>query len=92
MSPDSKGKFFPQHGDNAFLGQFNDMHLLNLLHINQLFSRGGQNPKWSDSDYLAYERVDFRETNDEANATILSFMLAKNGENGQARNWQTGFP
>ena len=92
LSPDSKGKFFPQHGDNAFLGQFNDMHLLNLLHINQLFSRGGQNPGWSDSDYLAYERVDFRETNDEANATILSFMLAKNGENGQARNWQTGFP
>ena len=30
LSPDSKGKFFPQHGDNAFLGQFNDMHLLNL--------------------------------------------------------------
>ena len=33
LAPDSKGKFFPQHGNNPFLGQFNDNHLINLLYI-----------------------------------------------------------
>ena len=92
LAPDSKGKFFPQHGNNPFLGQFNDNHLLNLLYINQLFARGEQQPRWSDDNYVAYERLDFRETSNEANATILSYLLARNGSGGQARSWQSSFP
>ncbi len=85
-------KYFPQHGDNAFLGQYNDKHLLNLLYINQLFARGEQLPKWGDSSYVAYERRDFRETGHPGNAVILAFMAARNGAGGQARSWGTTFP
>ncbi|WP_168442445.1 alpha-amylase family glycosyl hydrolase [Pontiella desulfatans] len=90
--PDSSGKYFPQHGNNPFLGQFNDNHLLNLLQINQLFARGEQNPKWSDDSYVAYERRDWRETGNEGNAVVLAFMMARNGAGGQARSWGTSFP
>jgi hypothetical protein len=87
----SDGKYFPQHGDNPFLGQFGDPHLLNLLYINQLFARGEQRAKWSDDSYVAYERLDWRETGDEGNAVILAFMMARNGAGGQARGWTTTF-
>ncbi len=85
-------KYFPQHGDNAFLGQYNDQHLRNLLAINQLFARGEQLAKWGDSSYVAYERRDFRETGDAGNAVVLAFMAARNGAGGQARGWTTTFP
>jgi len=89
--PDSAGKFFPQHGDNAFLGQYGDQNLVNLLYINQLFARGEQLPKWGDDSYVAYERRDFRETGDAGNAIILAYMMARNGAGGQARSWTTTF-
>ncbi|MBI9020342.1 MAG: hypothetical protein JEZ10_03700 [Verrucomicrobia bacterium] len=89
--PDSAGKFFPQHGDNPFLGQYGDNHLLNLLYINQLFGRGYQIPKYSDDSYVAYERQDFRETGDAGNAVIMAYMMARNGAGGQARGWTTSF-
>ncbi len=92
LYPGSSGKYFPQHGDNPFLGQFGDNHLLNLLYINQLFARGEQNPKWSDDSYVAYERRDWRETGIEGNAVILSYMMARNGAGGQSRSWTTSFP
>ncbi len=93
LYPDSNGKFFPQHGDNAFLGQFGDSHLLNLLYINQLFAHGEQLAKWSDDSYVAYERRDWRESPvSDGNAVILAYMMARNGAGGQARSWTTTFP
>ncbi len=92
LYPDAAGKFFPQHGNNAFLGQFNDTHILDLLRINQLFARGQQVGKWSDNDFVAYERQDWREANDASGATTLSFLLARNGTSNQSRNFSTDFP
>jgi len=90
--PDSAGKFFPQHGDNAFLGQYDDPNLLNLLYINQLFARGEQKPKWSDDSYVAYERWDERESpTSDGNAVIMAYMMARNGAGGQSRPWTTSF-
>ena len=85
-------KYFPQHGNNAILGEYNDAHLPNLLYINQLFARGEQLAKWGDSSYVAYERRDFRETGNAGNAVILAFMAARNGAGGQSRGWTTTFP
>ena len=92
LYPDAAGKFFPQHGNNAFLGQFNDKHILDLLRINQLFARGQQVGRWSDNDFVAYERQDWREASSASGATTLAFMLARNGTSMQARNWSTDFP
>jgi glycosidase len=88
---DQNGKYFPQHGDNAFVGQYGDKHLPNLLYIHQLFARGDQVAKWGDSSYVAYERHDYRETGHPGNAVILAFMMARNGAGGQARGWTTTF-
>ena len=90
----SDGKYFPAHGDNAFLGQFGDKHLLNLLYVNQLFARGDQIPKWSDADYCAYERRDKRENPGmtDADGTVLLFMMARNGTGGASRDYATTFP
>lgn len=105
--PDSDGKLFPQNGDNAFVGQFGDSSLPNLLYINQCFVRGpqvwdgggaaieGQIPKWSDEHFVAYERRDKRENQimtDEDGTTLL-FMMARNGApGGQSRGLTTTFP
>jgi hypothetical protein len=105
-TPDADGKFFPQNGDNAFVGQFGDRHLPNLLYIHECFARGpqvwsngtpieGQIPKWSDQHYVAYERRDKRENQvmtDEDGSTLI-FMAARNGApGGQARDFTTTFP
>lgn len=92
--PDANGKFFPQHGDIAFVGQFGDKHLPNLLYINQLFARGIQNPKWSDAGYCAYERLDYRENASmtASDAAVLLFMMARNGSGGGSRDYATSFP
>jgi hypothetical protein len=88
------GKYFPAIGNNAFLGQFGDSHLPNLLYINQLFGRGDQVPKWADSDYLAYERRDKRENGgmSDSDGTVLLFMMARNGSGGASRDYATTFP
>lgn len=88
------GKYFPARGDNAFLGQFGDPHLPNLLYIHQLFARGDQIPKWSDTDYCAYERRDKRENPGmtDADGTVLLFMMARNGSGGASRDYPTTFP
>ncbi len=85
---------FPQIGNNAFVGQFGDLHLPNLCYINELFGRGSQNPKWSDQTYCAYERQDFRENTNmtAADATTLLFMMAQNGSGGESRSYATSFP
>lgn len=92
----SDGKYFPSIGNNAFLGQFGDNHLPNLLYINQLFGRGDQVGKWSDSDYCAYERRDKRENTSmsDADGTVLLFMMARNGVlgGGASRTNTTTFP
>lgn len=88
------GKYFPARGDNAFLGEFGDQHLPNLLYINQLFARGDQAPKWSDANYCAYERRDKRENPgmSDADGTVLLYMMARNGSGGASRDYATTFP
>jgi glycosidase len=88
------GKYFPARGDNAFLGQFGDQHLPNLLYIHELFARGDQIPKWADADYCAYERRDKRENPGmtDADGTVLLFMMARNGTGGASRDYPTTFP
>jgi hypothetical protein len=89
---------FPLVADNAFLGEFvasnPPPYLPNLGYINQLFSHGNQNPKWSDQTYCAYERLDFRENSgmSTSSAAVLLFMMAQNGSGGQSRGYATSFP
>ncbi|MBX7211499.1 MAG: hypothetical protein K1X78_24550 [Verrucomicrobiaceae bacterium] len=88
------GGAFPRHANTAFLGQFGDGRVPNLTYIHDQFARGYQVGKWSDADFIAYERIDKRENGamaDSDGVTML-FMINDNYASGQARTFNTSFP
>ncbi len=88
------GGAFPRHANTAFLGQFNDPSIPNLLYIHNQFARGYQLPKFSDADFVAYERIDKRENlaMSEADGVTMLFLLNDNYANGVGRQFSTSFP
>ncbi len=87
------GGAFPRHANTAFLGQWDDSRVPNLLHIHNQFARGYQAGKWADQDVVIYERIDKREHDNmsDADGVTLLFMLNDNYANGQGRNFSTSF-
>jgi glycosidase len=55
------GGEFPRIANSAFLGQWNDSRIPNLVYIHNHFARGYQKGIWSDADLVVYERIDKRE-------------------------------
>ncbi len=92
------GGAFPRHANTAFLGQFGDPQIPNLLKIHQDFARGLQQGRWSDSDFLAYERRDNRNPDgsvrlgNASDEVTMVVMLNDNTAAGQARPFQHSFP
>ncbi|GHB99995.1 alpha-amylase family glycosyl hydrolase [Cerasicoccus arenae] len=88
------GGAFPRHANTAFLGQWDDARVPNLLHIHEQFARGYQQGKWSDGDVVIYERVDKRENGgmSDADGVTMLFMLNDDYSSGHGRNFGTSFP
>ncbi len=88
------GGAFPRHANTAFLGQFNDPKIPNLLYIHNQFARGYQLGKWSDADFVAYERIDKREnlSMPDGDGVTMLFLLNDNYAAGQGRNFNPSFP
>ncbi len=92
------GGAFPRHANTAFLGQFGDPSIPNLLQIHNNFARGLQNGLWADNDYLAYERRDNRRPDGStrigsaADEVTMVIMLNDNSASGQARPISSSFP
>jgi len=88
------GGAFPRHANTAFLGQFGDFRIPNVVDLHNHFARGEQIPKWSDGDVIAYERRDKRENvgMSDADGTVLAFLLNDNLADGQFRDIPTTFP
>ena len=88
------GGAFPRHANTNFLGQFNDPRIPNLLYIHNQFARGYQQGKWSDNDFVAYERIDKRENSSmsDADGCTMLFLLNDNYAAGQGRNFDFSFP
>ena len=88
------GGAFPRHANTAFLGQWGDPRIPNLLYIHNQFARGYQVGRWSAADLIAYERVDKREngTMSDADGTTLLVMLNDNYAAGQGHAYRSGFP
>ena len=88
------GGAFPRHSNTAFLGQFGDNRLSNLMHFHQNFARGTQKGAYGGSpDLVAYERIDRRTgaSNDAAGAVAL-VMVNDNYANGVGQSYTTSFP
>ena len=77
-----------------FLGQFADPRLPNLAYIHQHFARGWQSGRWSDADFVAYERIDKRENGSmsDADGVTALMMFNDNFAAGQARGFSTSYP
>lgn len=88
------GGAFPRHANTNFLGQFADPRLPNLAYIHQHFARGWQSGRWSDGDFVAYERIDKRENGgmSDADGVTALFLFNDNFAAGQARGFSTSFP
>lgn len=92
------GGAFPRHANTAFLGQFGDSRIPNILKIHKDFARGHQEGRWSDSDYIAFERRDNRNKTGGTRSGIASdeitmvVMMNDNTVNGQSRPIWTSFP
>ncbi|HEX8077307.1 MAG TPA: hypothetical protein VF511_05790, partial [Chthoniobacterales bacterium] len=75
------------------LGQFNDPRIPNLLYIHNQFARGYQQPRFSDADFVAYERIDKRENGSmpDSDGVTMLFLMNDNFANGQGRQFNTSF-
>lgn len=82
------GGAFPRHANTAFLGQWGDGRIPNLLGIHQNFARGDQRGAWADGDFLAYERIDKRENPgmSDADGVTMLVLVNDNYSSGQSRD------
>ena len=91
----ASGGAFPRWANTAFLGQWGDLRVPNLLYIHDQFARGYQRGVFSDSDYVAYERLDWRQGGStDADKVTMLFLLNDNYAAGQCRSidQNTSFP
>jgi hypothetical protein len=89
------GGEFPRIANTAFLGQWNDSRIPNLVYIHNHFARGSQRGIWSDADLVVYERIDKRENQSMGNWDGVTgvAMINDNMTAGRAeRRIRTSFP
>ena len=87
------GGAFPRHANTAYLGQWSDNRIRNLVGIHNDFARGDHIKIMGDGDVAIYERRDMREgLVDYDVATVLLMMVNDNYSDGQSRSFTTTFP
>jgi hypothetical protein len=84
------GGAFPRHANTAFLGQFSDNRIPNLLYIHNQFARGWQWGRYADADYVAYERHEG--SGAASNTVTMIFLLNDNYASGLSRSFAHSFP
>ena len=92
----ASGGEFPRHANTRPFGQYQDLKIPNLVGIHNSFARGTQHGRLGayDAQVLAYERRDKRENPamDDADGTVLLFMMNRNEQYGEQREVATAFP
>lgn len=88
------GGAFPRHANTAFLGQWGDSRIPNLLKIHQDFARGWQKGQSGTADVISYERIDKRENGSMSDADGATMIVALNDDysSGHAMSGNTSFP
>lgn len=81
------GGAFPRWANTSFLGQWGDNRVPNLLYNHEQFARGYQRGVYSDGDYVAWERLDWRQGGGTAEAHVTMLVLLNdNYSAGASRN------
>jgi len=69
---------FPRNAKAPYLGEFGDNKMPDLAYLHHQLARGGTRSRWSDSDVVAYERYDYRESTNASDQTVLLFAMNDN--------------
>ena len=91
------GGAFPRHANTAYLGQFGDPRIPNILKIHNDFARGLQEGRWADGDFLAFERRDNRNpdgstrSGNAGDEVTMVVMMNDNTAQGQSRAFSHSF-
>jgi len=91
------GGAFPRHANTAYLGQFGDPRIPNILKIHNDFARGLQEGRWADGDFLAFERRDNRNpdgstrSGNAGDEITMVVMMNDNTAQGQSRAFSHSF-
>ena len=91
------GGAFPRHANTAYLGQFSDPRIPNILKIHNDFARGIQEGRWADSDFVAFERRDNRNpdgstrSGNAGDEITMVMMMNDNTAQGQMRTFSHSF-
>ena len=81
------GGAFPRWANTSFLGQWGDNRVSNLLYCHDQFARGYQRGVYSDGDYVAWERLDWRQAGSTlADHVTMLVLLNDNYSAGAARD------
>src|ERR1043166_8282446 len=72
------GGEFPRNANASYLGEFGDNKMPALDTVHNERARGGTRPRWSDSDVVAFERYDYRESGSAADQTVALFVMNDN--------------
>ena len=92
---EGSGGAFPRWANTAYLGQWGDGRAPNLLYIHNQFARGYQRGVFADGDYVAYERLDWRQGGStDADKVTMLVLLNDNYASGLSRpiDQGTSFP
>ena len=79
------GGAFPRWADNNFLGQWGDNRMPNLCRLNEDAGRGWQHGVWSKNDFVAWERIDWRQGGADNASQVTALILVNAG-------WDYGQP
>ncbi|MEX1111665.1 MAG: alpha-amylase family glycosyl hydrolase, partial [Chthoniobacterales bacterium] len=91
------GGAFPRHANTAYLGQFGDPRIPNILKIHNDFARGLQDGRWADGDFVAFERRDNRNpdgstrSGNAGDEITMVVMMNDNTAQGQSRAFSHSF-
>jgi hypothetical protein len=85
LSSPSSGPF-PAISMTAYLGEFGDNRMPELMWLHHQLARGGTRSRWSDNDIVAFERYDYRDVDistayTNADATVVLFAMNDNFAN-----------
>jgi glycosidase len=69
---------FPRVASAPYLGQFGDNKMPDLAWLHGQLARGGTRSRWGDSDIVAFERYDYRESGSAADQTVVLFVMNDN--------------
>jgi hypothetical protein len=92
------GGAFPRHANTAFLGQWGDSRIPNLLKIHNDFARGWQKGREGTADLVTFERIDDREFSEgnqalkEKKGATMLVAINDNYSSGVGLTGGTSFP